>query len=273
MKNYIFLHPLSEKGPKKLSIFNITFYKKHESLLQKIIVPALLGTLFLGACSDDASFEGEGKQQTYSLVVKGITTSGSDSSEELRDVSVFQFSDGNLYKTQQLTPESNGQSSISALSGSRLYFLTGVTLPVQEEGITEEEFRNMTIGEGLHNNSAPDFMAAIVELESTPQTRSNQEINVGMKRGVARIDLNTTADSKTLIKEIIVKDAPAETYPFIENASASDKTVSYLKNLIQLSVENNRESSAFSKANVLLISSCVVHTMKFPSVSRCNCQV
>lgn len=50
-----------------------------------------------------------------------------------------------------------------------------------------------------------------------------------MKRGVARIDLNTTADSKTLIKEIIVKDAPAETYPFIENASASDKTVSYLK--------------------------------------------
>ena len=73
---------------------------------KKIIVPALLGTLFLGACSDDASFEGEGKQQTYSLVVKGITTSGSDSSEELRDVSVFQFSDGNLYKTQQLTPES-----------------------------------------------------------------------------------------------------------------------------------------------------------------------
>ena len=65
---------------------------------KKIIVPALLGTLFLGACSDDASFEGEGKQQTYSLVVKGITTSGSDSSEELRDVSVFQFSDGNLYK-------------------------------------------------------------------------------------------------------------------------------------------------------------------------------
>lgn len=196
---------------------------------KKIIVPALLGTLFLGACSDDASFEGEGKQQTYSLVVKGITTSGSDSSEELRDVSVFQFSDGNLYKTQQLTPESNGQSSISALSGSRLYFLTGVTLPVQEEGITEEEFRNMTIGEELHNNSAPDFMVAIVELESTPQTRSNQEINVGMKRGVARIDLNTTADSKTLIKEIIVKDAPAETYPFIEKASASDKTVSYLK--------------------------------------------
>lgn len=101
--------------------------------------------------------------------MKGITTSGSDSSEELRDVSVFQFSDGNLYKTQQLTPESNGQSSISALSGSRLYFLTGVTLPVQEEGITEEEFRNMTIGEELHNNSAPDFMAALLNWKVLPK--------------------------------------------------------------------------------------------------------
>ena len=120
---------------------------------KKIIVSALLGTLFLGACSDDAPSEGEGKQQAYSVVVKGITTSGSDSSEEIRDVSVFQFSDGNLYKMQQLTPESNGQSSISALSGSRLYFLTGVALPVQEGNITEEEFRNMTIGEGLHDLS------------------------------------------------------------------------------------------------------------------------
>lgn len=70
MKNYIFLHPLSEKGLKEVSIFNITFYKNMNHPYKKIIVSALLGTLFLGACSDDAPSEGEGKQQTYSLVVK-----------------------------------------------------------------------------------------------------------------------------------------------------------------------------------------------------------
>lgn len=55
-------------------------------------------------------------------------------------------------------------------------------------------------------------MAAVVELESGVVTRSNAEVNVIMKRGVARIDLNTTADSKTQIKEVIVENAPAETY-------------------------------------------------------------
>ncbi len=72
-------------------------------------------------------------------------------------------------------------------------------------------------------------MAAVVELESGVVTRSNAEVNVIMKRGVARIDLNTTADSKTQIKEVIVENAPAETLPFLENVRASDKTVSYRK--------------------------------------------
>lgn len=85
-----------------------------------------------------------------------------------------------------------------------------------ENVTSEEEFRNMVIGEGLHDNSAPSFMAAVVELESGVVTRGGTEINVAMKRGVARIDLNTTADSKTKIKEIIVEDAPAETFLFIE---------------------------------------------------------
>ncbi|MCS2961324.1 hypothetical protein NXV12_09275 [Bacteroides thetaiotaomicron] len=38
------------------------------------------------------------------MVLKGITVAGEESSEELKDVSVFQFSDGNLYKEEQLTP-------------------------------------------------------------------------------------------------------------------------------------------------------------------------
>lgn len=38
---------------------------------------------------------GKGHQQTYSVVLKGITVAGEESSEELKDVSVFQFSDGN----------------------------------------------------------------------------------------------------------------------------------------------------------------------------------
>ena len=67
------------------------------------------------------------------MVLKGITVAGEESSEELKDVSVFQFSDGNLYKEEQLTPGQGGQSEISAVSGSRLYFLTGLEIPAGEK--------------------------------------------------------------------------------------------------------------------------------------------
>ena len=196
---------------------------------KKIFVPLLCGTLFWSACSDDAPSGEDSGQQTYSLVVKSVTASGEDSFGELREVSVFQFSGGSLYRTQLLNPKQDGTSSISALSGSRLYFLSEVKLPVQEEKLTEEELCNMAIGEGLHDNSAPDFMSAVVQLEDDVETRNNPEVSVGMKRGVARIDLNTTADDKTRIEEIIVEDAPAETFPFQEGVAVSDKTVKYVK--------------------------------------------
>lgn len=213
IEKVVFLPPLLENAFIKFPIFSIILIKKHELFLQKTIVPIIIGTLLSGACSNDEPTGGKGHQQTYSVVLKGITVAGEESSEELKDVSVFQFSDGNLYKEEQLTPGQGGQSEISAVSGSRLYFLTGLEIPAGEKAKSEEEFRNTIIGEGLHDNSAPDFMAAVVELESGVVTRSNAEVNVIMKRGVARIDLNTTADSKTQIKEVIVENAPAETLP------------------------------------------------------------
>ena len=197
----------------------------------KTIIPILLGTLLSGACSNDEQIGREVVQQTYSVVLKSITMSGEESSEELKDVSVFQFSDGELYKTDLLNPGKNEQSEISAISGSQLYFLTGLDIPVKEKATTEEEFLNTVIGEGLHDNSAPNFMTAVTELESGVVTRGSANVDVVMKHGVARIDLNTTADSKTKIKEIIVEDAPAETFLFIENKQASNKTVNYRKEL------------------------------------------
>ena len=46
---------------------------------KKIFVPLLCGTLFWGACSDDAPSGEDSGQQTYSLVVKSVTASGEDS--------------------------------------------------------------------------------------------------------------------------------------------------------------------------------------------------
>ena len=164
-----------------------------------------------------------------------------------------------------LNPKQDGTSSISALSGSRLYFLSEVQLPVQEESLTEEELCNMAIGEGLHDNSAPDFMSAVVQLENGAETRSNPEVSVAMKRGVARIDLNTTSDDKIRIEEIIVEDAPAETFPFQEGVAVSDKTVKYVKTFEPaFGGEQPNVFHIFESLHPVHIV-CVVRMMGFPS--------
>lgn len=61
---------------------------------------------------------GKGHQQTYSVVLKGITVAGEESSEELKDVSVFQFSDGNTALCEVYFGDT-GRSLIIPLAGSK----------------------------------------------------------------------------------------------------------------------------------------------------------
>ena len=137
-------------------VSNIQYYYNQKNMnysCRKTIVPIIIGTLLSGACSNDEPTGGKGHQQTYSVVLKGITVAGEESSEELKDVSVFQFSDGNLYKEEQLTPGKGGQSEISAVSGSRLYFLTGLEIPAGEKAKSEEEIKFLELnGEKIENN-------------------------------------------------------------------------------------------------------------------------
>ena len=131
----------------RFQLFRNYILKNMNYSSRKAIVSILMGAFFLGSCSNNEQTEEKVIQQTYSVTLKGITVSGEESSEELKDVSVFQFSDGGLYKAEQLSPGKDGHSEISAVSGSRLYFLTGLEEAMEENITSEEEFRNMVIGE------------------------------------------------------------------------------------------------------------------------------
>lgn len=193
----------------------------HDGLFASLLCGALLAV----ACSNEVSFDVESQSKTCFLTIKGITPSGDLSDERFDEVEVYQFSDGDLYRRSTVRPGQGGRAAIEALPGSQLYFLAGATLPVGEEGLSEEAFLRLPLGEG-HEESAPDFLAAALSMDGAVEVRA-AELSVAMKRGVARIDLDNSADSRMRLSEIVVEDAPAAALPFAEGTPATDRTVSY----------------------------------------------
>ena len=64
-------------------VSNIQYYFNQKNMnysCRKTIVPIIIGTLLSGACSNDEPTGGKGHQQTYSVVLKGITVAGEESS-------------------------------------------------------------------------------------------------------------------------------------------------------------------------------------------------
>lgn len=210
----------------------------------KIVISLLCGALLLGACKDNtlSKLDVESERQTYPLVLQDSEAPGSNVADKVQELSVYQFSGGKFYLKQQVAPNANGEISVSAASGSRLYFISGIPFSLSGETIDEENFRNIAVGRDLHDNSAPEFMTAVVDLGSDAETRSAGDPRVvSLKRSVARLDIDASADSKIRISEILVEDAPAAIYPFREGETASEETVSYRK-VFETGVGGKQES-------------------------------
>lgn len=177
---------------------------------KRFVVSLLWGAMLLGACSDNVQPEAEKELQDYSLIVRFADASGYDSAAEFAEVDVYRFSDGEFYGTETLEPGADGGCVISAYPGSRLYLMAGLDVDCAD-GISEEEFLSIPVSGEFNDGSVTEFMTSSIELSAGGRPSA---YSVYMTRGVARIDLNTTADQKTRIDRIIVEDAPEKTFPF-----------------------------------------------------------
>ncbi len=190
----------------------------------RYLIP-VFSMIYLSACSqnDDPDTGSEG---VCSLMVKGASFGTlSDGHETVGELNVYQAADGIIYKTRSITPDGDGRADIS-VSGSNttLYFLAGASAPAEENVTTETELRETVIESRDGDTSAPDFLWATAEAP-----KRGGELTVTLKHGVARIDLNTTADAKIRVNRLTVENAAASTCPFAESHTSSDNTVSYKK--------------------------------------------
>lgn len=192
--------------------------------------------LTLVSCSDSKNLEiddNDNRQDQCTLTFRGLSFSGSSSStENIGEVAVFQFTDGLLYRHNAITPADNGKAEISIVGDTRLYCISGAGLQADDNVTEEADFSKSIIESPDGAASAPVFLSAVTEVKAAGntnlQTRA-QQATLEMKRGVARIDLDSHFDSKVLINEITVENAPAATYAFIDNEDATDHTISYSK--------------------------------------------
>lgn len=195
-----------------------------KSIIQKVTLPLCM--LLLGACAHDTQETCLPEPAMHTLRIKGIAAEGTGSAPDLSRVDAFLFASGKKYKTSLLDLAQGGDITVFGSAG--LYFFTGQEFPEHLDGISEEDFRAIAFGKGLHDNSAPEFYAAAVDYDGKQEDGSDLLVNI--RRGVARIDLDTSADGKTQISEITVEDAPEETLPFNEGSAVpSGKTVRYTK--------------------------------------------
>lgn len=209
-----------------LSIFAAPIYIPNNFSMTRVksIFPFAISTmmLLLGSCiqveevsgndkHDAPPYAGGLKQQT--VTVNGFVAVDQ---EQVPATTAYIFRDDVLYKQLQVSFDRNNTAKLSVPSLSKLYLLSGYAATVQEGSTSESDFMDLSIGQSSqHPNSAPYFLSAHLEIGDASQTGN---LEIGLKRGVARIDIDASSDSKTLIERVVVENAPATAYAFKEGA-------------------------------------------------------
>lgn len=178
---------------------------------------AIAGALALASCSDKEDMPifggGSNDASSFSLALKGMPAApaGAPSAATQDEISVFQFGPDGLFSKSVLNSYDPEEINLVKGTTRALYCVSGISINAEEE-TTEAQFSLTTISSEEGASSAPLFMSAYTSIEP-----SQMNCELTMKRGVARIDLDTR-DAEMDITSITVDDAPTATYVFAGEA-------------------------------------------------------
>ena len=240
----------------------------------KVQLLALLSILFFISCSEeDAVAVTYPTHETTRVFQFQSQSLDLNPGNNPLSVSCYLFRDKILYKVvPELTLDANNQAAIEVLSGTESYFIAGFQLDVNEGQTTLQEFLAKSVGHDvIHENSAPMFVSASKTIGNESQ------ISIPLKRGVARIDLNTTLDSRTKISRIVVDNAPSSALPFAEGTAYRAEEYKTYDHLFSSPVSGNLEELLYLYENSNPVDVTIYGTynstpiqvnMTIPSVSR-----
>lgn len=192
------------------------------NILKNSSAVILLSSLFaVASCSSDVEAPAlPDVADGMEVVIKGLPSRSEEMPASSPELSVFQFSAGRLLSSASFDSYNGEKISLVKGETTDIYFASGVSIDAPA-GSSLADFLKSTVSSPSGAASAPLFFTA-----SSPVTDDMGGLELTMKRGVARIDLDASA-ATVEIEEIVVRDAPAASYVFEGQEPREAETVSY----------------------------------------------
>lgn len=192
---------------------------------------AALALMPLSACSDlgsDGPAISNGESSLVSFKIAGMPylNSSADDSEKLTSVNVFHFKGDEFLMCTDVDDPYAENIGLPTNGTTHIYCVSGNKLTVTE-GMKDADFAGVTIMSPNGAVSAPLFYSAAVDI--LKDSVRNGQLEVALKRSVARIDFINEENSKVDVKQVIIEDAPASTFVFACDSMPSYSTVSYYR--------------------------------------------
>ncbi|MBD5358105.1 MAG: hypothetical protein HDR88_14065 [Bacteroides sp.] len=165
----------------------------------------LLGAALAGCESDANMPEPASNPAVLKIKAPTLTSEDSGNSELPSQLDIYEFEGEQFYRSQSVSTDEESVD-ITIKGDTKVFAVAGVTISGVTQSTTLEEFMAKTIDSPNGANSAPMFYAGVSEL-----TNGDESMTLELQRGVARIDV-ACQDSRIVIKEIIVDNAPAQSF-------------------------------------------------------------
>lgn len=205
----------------------------------------ILSALFLTtACGEDKPSEGNTSIRTITTHLSEFQVEGESAplpgEGEIYDLQACLFEDGLMTEIYtQLTQQNDQYVFQTSKRAGHLYILANIAdqLNIQElkaQGITEEEWQQITFAHADDYIHAPEFFSGMIDLGQTDENL----LHLDLERGIARFDLSIQSNSPIKVNKVVFKNITQHTFLFPQNpvtipahAEIKDRSVEFAEGL------------------------------------------
>lgn len=205
----------------------------------------ILSALFLTtACGEDKPSEGNTPIRTITTHLSEFQVEGESAplpgEGEIYDLQACLFEDGLMTEIYtQFTQQNDQYVFQTSKRAGHLYILANIAdqLNIQElkaQGITEEEWQQITLAHADDYIHAPEFFSGMIDLGQTDENL----LHLDLERGIARFDLSIQSSSPVKVNKVVFKNITQHTFLFPQNpvtipanAEIKDRSVEFAEGL------------------------------------------